>query len=209
MTSARRHPRRPPQPSRAGGFSLIELLISLTIMIILFLMLFGFGSKRNQLSKIQKCQANLQKLFISLQIYSNDSGEKFPFVPNARTSEDVLDVLVPRYSADNSIFICPGGQDGALTPGASLKAGRISYAYYMGHKATDAQSVLMTDRQVDTLAKKTWGQVFSDNGKKPANNHHKYGGNFLFCDGSTRSSDWLTPIPLPLASNIVLLNPKP
>jgi prepilin-type N-terminal cleavage/methylation domain-containing protein/prepilin-type processing-associated H-X9-DG protein len=209
MTSHRRHHRGRTNLFRPGGFSLIEMLISLAIMIILFTMMYGFGSKKNQLNKIQKCQANLQKIYISLQIYGNEHGDKFPVVTNAQTAEDALDLLVPRYSADNSIFICPGGKDGRLAPGTELKQGRISYAYYMGRRTTEEQSVLLTDRQVDSLAKKAWAQVFSDDGKKPANNHHKYGGNFLFCDGSARSVTWMTPIPLPLATNVVLLNPKP
>ncbi len=209
MTSHRRHHRDQAKRLRAPGFSLIEMLISLAIIIVLFTLTYGFGAKKNQMSKIQRCQANLQKIYISLQIYGNEHGDQFPVVTNAQTSEDALDVLVPRYSADNSIFICPGGKDGNLSPGATLSQGRISYAYYMGRRATDEQSVLLTDRQVDSLPKKAWAQVFSEDGKKPANNHHKYGGNFLFCDGSARSTKWMTPIALPLATNIVLLNPKP
>jgi hypothetical protein len=34
-----------------------------------------------------------------------------------------LDMLVPQYVADTSIFICPGSKDSDLTPGESLKKG--------------------------------------------------------------------------------------
>jgi prepilin-type N-terminal cleavage/methylation domain-containing protein len=195
--------------SRRQGFSLIEMLISLAIMLILFTMLFGFGSRRNQKTKKEQCQANLQKLYISLQIYANEQGDWFPRQTNAVTSEAALDVLVPRYAADSTIFVCPGSKDRPLPPGASLQGGRISYAYYMGRRQMEAELPLMSDRQVDTKPKVVYGQVFSDDGKKPANNHHKYGGAYLLCDGSTRSSGPTAPMALPLGTNVVLLNPKP
>lgn len=194
---------------RTEGFSLIELLISLTIMLILFTMMYGFGSRSNQRTQKRKCQANLQKMYIALQIYSNDSAGKFPVVTNARSSEDALDGLVPRYSSDTAIFVCPGSKDSALPAGESLRKGRISYAYYMGRTATDGESVLASDKQVDTKAKGVGQPVFSENGKFPGNNHHKYGGSFLFCDGGMKSSPPISALALPLSTNVVLLNPKP
>jgi len=196
-------------PVRAGGFSLIEMLISLAIILILFTMMYGFGSRSNQMSQKKKCQANLQKVYIALQIYSNDSNGKFPVLTNAKCSEDALDGLVPRYSSDTAIFICPGSKDSALPAGESLRKGRISYAYYMGRTASDGELVLASDKQVDTQAKRAGDKVFSDNGKFPGNNHHKYGGTLLFCDGGIKSSPSAASIPLPLATNVVLLNPKP
>jgi prepilin-type N-terminal cleavage/methylation domain-containing protein len=194
---------------RAGGFSLIEMLISLTIILILFTMMYGFGSRSHQMTQKKKCQANLQKMYIALQIYSNDSQGKFPVTTNAHSSEDVLDVLVPRYSSDTAIFVCPGSKDSPLPAGESLRKGRISYAYYMGRTVSDAEKVLLSDKQVDAQAKDAGQQVFSENGKSPGNNHHKYGGTFLFCDGGMKSSPPASAIALPLGTNVVLLNPKP
>jgi len=196
-------------PVRAGGFSLIEMLISLAIMLILFTMMYGFGSRSNQMTQKRKCQANLQKMYIALQIYSNDSNGKFPVATNARSSEDALDALIPRYSSDTAIFVCPGSKDSALPAGESLRKGRISYAYYMGRTAADGELVLASDKQVNTQAKLAGDKVFSENGKFPGNNHHKYGGTFLFCDGGMKSSPSASALALPLSTNVVLLNPKP
>jgi hypothetical protein len=130
-------------------------------------------------------------------------------VTNARSSEEPLDLLVPRYSSDTAIFICPGSKDSALPAGESLRRGRISYAYYMGRTPAEAQNVLLSDKQVNTQAKDPGQQVFSENGKPPGNNHHKYGGNLLFCDGDMKSSPPVAAVALPLGTNVVLLNPKP
>ena len=194
---------------RTGGFSLIEMLITLAIILVLFTMMYGFGSRSHQMTQKKKCQANLQKIYVALQIYANDSAGKFPVVTNALTSEEALDGLVPRYTADTAIFVCPGSKDSPLPAGESLRKGRISYAYYMGRTASESQSALLSDKQVDTQAKEAGQQVFSANGKAPGNNHHKYGGTFLFCDGDMKSSPAMTPIALPLGTNVVLLNPKP
>lgn len=191
------------------GFSLIEMLISLAIILILFTMMFGFGSRQNQKNQKQKCQTQLQKIFISLQIYANEHANSFPVQTNATTSEAALAGLVPRYTADATIFVCPGSKDKPLSPGTPLTSGRISYAYYMGRKQTDERLPLLSDRQVDTKPKVSHALVFSEDGSKPANNHHKYGGVFLFSDGSAEHFPAQTPIALPVGAGVTLLNPKP
>jgi len=201
--------RRPATRFRAGGFSLIELMITLTIILVLYAMYFGFGSRQNQRQQMKKCATNLQKIYVAMQIYANDSAGQFPVVPNARTAEEALAGLVPRYAADTAVFVCPGSKDSPLPPGEPLVKGRISYAYYMGRSASETTTVLLSDRQTDTLAKAGGQKVFSATGKAPGNNHHKYGGNLLLCDGSVRGSLAVLAFPLPLATNVVLLNPKP
>ena len=195
--------------SRQRGFSLIEMLISVALILIIFTMMYGFGSKKNQMNQKRRCESNLQKLFISFQIYANEQHSVFPVVTNARTAEEALDGLVPRYTADTALFLCPGSKDDPLTAGESLRKGRISYSYYMGRKPTDTDAVLLTDKQVNTEPKQAGDPLFSANGKKPGNNHHQYGGNLMFTDGSVRASPATAAFDLPLHTNVVLLNPKP
>jgi prepilin-type processing-associated H-X9-DG protein len=66
----------------------------------------------------------------------------------------------------------------------------------------------MSDRQIDTLPKPAGAPVFSTDGKPPGNNHHKYGGNFLFTDGHTESSGPKAPFVIAWPTNVTLLNPK-
>jgi prepilin-type N-terminal cleavage/methylation domain-containing protein len=130
----------------SAGFSLVELLIVLALMIIMTTMMWGFGSASRQRAGKKACQQNLSKIYLALQIYANDFGGKLPEPAGARTSEEALCVLVPRYTADTSVFICPGGRDSALPEGRSFRDRTISYAYCLGAHWNDAQQMLMSDR---------------------------------------------------------------
>ena len=202
-------PPLPRPPKMCAAFSLIELLVTFAIMAVVISMLYGFGSARHQKTQKQLCADNLQKIFLAAQIYANDFSGKFPFVTNAATSEDALGLLVPKYSADTSIFICPGGRDSQIPSGEPLRAHKISYAYFMGRRADSSQNILSSDRLVDTSPKRGGEYVFSHNGKSPGNNHHKFGGNFLLNDGSVAASPARLELPALTTNGITLLNPKP
>ena len=196
-------------PVATAGFSLVELFATLLLMIVLSTMMWGFALTRHQRNQKQLCADNLQKIYLAMQIYANDFGGELPHTTNAATSEEVLDKLVPRYTADTSTFICPGGRDPQIPSGESLIKHKISYAYYMGRHLDTPQAVLMSDRQVDTQPKSAGEFVFSSNGRSPGNNHHKYGGNFLLCDGSVQSCPAQLTFSLAATQGVVLLNPKP
>ena len=200
--------RRAPCPAQAG-FSLVELLITLVLMLIMTTMMWGFGSANRQRAEKKACQQNLSKIYLAMQIYANDYAGKLPETAEARTSEEALYVLVPRYTVDTAIFICPGGRGSALPEGESFRKRKISYAYYMGAHLNDAQQALMSDRQVNTLPKNAGDYAFSTTGKPPGNNHHKYGGNFLFGDGHMEMTPAQVPFSLAVTQGVVLLNPRP
>lgn len=191
------------------GFSLTEMLVVLALMLVLTVMMYGFGSASRQRSQKKLCADNLEKIYLALQIYANDFNGMLPQNTNAATSEPALDALVPKYTADTSIFICPGGRDSQIPSGEPLRNHKISYAYYMGSRLGSTQSPLMSDRQIN-IEPKTQGElVFSPDGKPPGNNHHKYGGNFLMGDGSAQDTPAHLAFPLVVKPGVVLLNPKP
>ena len=192
-----------------AGFSLVELLIVLVLMIIMTTMMWGFGSASRQRAEKKACQQNLSKIYLAMQIYANDFGGKFPKTNDVQTSEEVLYVLVPHYTTDTSIFVCPGGRDSALPASVSFRNRKISYAYYMGLRPDGPPQALMSDRQVNTLPKNAEDYAFSITGKPPGNNHHKYGGNFLFSDGHMEMTPPRIPFSLAIPQGVVLLNPRP
>jgi prepilin-type N-terminal cleavage/methylation domain-containing protein/prepilin-type processing-associated H-X9-DG protein len=192
-----------------AGFSLLEVLIVVALLVILTAMYWGSATGTRERTKLESCQQNLEKIFIALQIYANDSGGQFPVISSARTAEDALDGLVPRYTVDTARFICPGSRDPGLPSGESFRQRKISYAYYMGRKASDTQEALLSDRQINALSKTAGEPTFSNSGEPPGNNHRKSGGNFLFVDGHVAASPPNTPFSLPITQGVSLLNPKP
>jgi prepilin-type N-terminal cleavage/methylation domain-containing protein/prepilin-type processing-associated H-X9-DG protein len=200
---------RPVLPLCRAAFSLIELLVVVALMAVLAALFLGSGSSSHSRRLTQECESNLQKIHVALEIYARDHTEKFPETPGARTSEEALAVLVPKYTADTSIFICPVSKDSPLPADGSFRDRTISYAYYMGRRLTATADVLMSDRQVDSRSKTAGQPVFSSTGKPPGNNHQKSGGNFLFCDGNVVFSPADASFSLELTPDVVLLNPKP
>ena len=200
------HPARPPQ--NREGFSLIELLVVVAILMILTTMYWGGGKKSQQKKAQESCLQNLQKLYISLQIYCNENNGRFPVKAGSATSEEPLDLLVPKFTVDTSLFICPASKDQPIASGESLLKGKISYAYFMGRSLTDASDPLVCDQLVDNSPKQPGQDAFSRHGKPPGNNHGKDGGNFLFCDGRTQDVPARIPFALVPPAGGALLIPR-
>jgi prepilin-type N-terminal cleavage/methylation domain-containing protein/prepilin-type processing-associated H-X9-DG protein len=190
-----------------AGFSLIEMLVVMAVILVL-LTLYWSPSKGSRQRGLQiACQRNLERVFLALEIYANEHAGKFPALAGARTSEEALAALVPQYTSDTAAFICPASTDTAPPGGIAFRKARISYAYYMGRSVTNAQQVLMSDAQVDTQPKVPGQPVFSSTGNPPGNNHRQAGGNFLFGDGHVNPSPATAAFSLGLEPGVVLLNP--
>ena len=98
------HTRCPAQ----AGFSLVELLITLALMLIMTTMMWGFGSASRQRAEKKACQQNLSKIYLAMQIYANDYAGKLPETTNARTSEEALDVAGAALHGGHVHFHLPG-----------------------------------------------------------------------------------------------------
>jgi prepilin-type N-terminal cleavage/methylation domain-containing protein/prepilin-type processing-associated H-X9-DG protein len=192
------------------GFSLIELLIVMVLIIVMFTMYFGGGSRGFQTRQIAACAKGLDTMYIALKTYSLDNGGTFPALPGAQTSEPVLSLLIPKATTSTGCFICPGSKDKPVPDAESFATRKISFAYYMGESTAGGPGdPVVSDRQVNTNSKTAGQPLFSPDGKAPGNNHDKYGGNVLFCDGSVRSSPPAAAFDLTNAATVVLLNPNP
>lgn len=199
------HRRQPGDRRRA--FSLLELLLVVAILVLLTTLYWTPNSGSRQRALQAACQRNLQKQGLALLIYAKDNNGRFPALRSASRSEQAFELLVPRYTSDSSVFICPASKDSVPGPSVSLTNARVSYAYYMGRGASNAQDVVVTDAQLNTEAKVAGELIFSPDGKAPGNNHEKSGGNLLFSDGHADSSPPRAGFALPLRTGERLLNP--
>lgn len=201
---------RQPKLIRARGFSLVELLITLALMIIMIVMFTSRGSQSYQQQQLAACSKNLQQIYVALSLYATDNQGRYPMLPSATSSEGPLSLLVPKGTTDTEMFTCPGSKDPNLPQGVPFTNGRISYAYYMGWTKISGESqVLLSDRQVNTGPKKSGEPIFSRDGKSPGDNHSKFGGNLLSGNGEVSAVRPMAAQDLLVPTNIVLLNPKP
>lgn len=182
----------------------------MVIIFILFTLFISAGSKNAQEKRLAACMNNLQSIYAAMKTFDQDNNGMLPAAAGAQTSEAPLSRLIPKYTTGTEFFICPGGKDKPLPDAQPFADKKISYAYYMGRTLQgDSGAPLASDAQVDVAAKMPGQTVFSPDSTKPGNNHYQFGGNVLFCDGNVQYTPSRLAFPLPLGTNVVLLNPKP
>ena len=198
-----------PARRRAGGFSLLEMLIVVFLILVLTIIMGGGFGAEGRKRTTAACQANLQKIYLALSIYENDNKGALPFFKGADSPSEPLSLLVPKSTTTTEIFICPGSKDDALPEGDPFATRKISYAYYMGRVTNnDAGEIIASDEQVNSAPKTTGQQVFSLNGHAPGNNHGKYGGNLLSGSGEVTASGPMASRDLQFPADVRLLNPQ-
>jgi prepilin-type N-terminal cleavage/methylation domain-containing protein len=191
------------------GFSLVEMLVVLALLVVMVVIMTDRNRGSYQQQRMAMCEKNLQTMFVALSMYADDFNGKFPVSTNAVTSEDPLSLLIPRYTAVTEIFVCPGSKDPAIPAGEKFAKHKISYAYYLGWKKTEAPTQpLITDEQVDTTSKRPGAQIFSLDGKGRGSNHSRYGGNIMQIDGGIAAVKAKGNVALSFPTNISLLNPR-
>jgi prepilin-type processing-associated H-X9-DG protein len=192
-----------------SGFSYIELLISTAIVLVLYMITLGPNSKFAQTRTKTQCARNLQQLHMTFSLYAGEHEGALPISAGAKTSDEPLSLLVPLYTTDTTLFICPGSKDPALPSAQPFAGKQISYAYYMGlTRDGDPLSPLASDRQINEKPKRAGEPVFSVSGRAPGDNHRKYGGNVVFLDGHVETGESAAKRDLPVPRGVVLLNPR-
>lgn len=205
-TMTERHPRR---VAGSRAFSLVELLIVLCIMLIVVWMGWKGHLVERAKQRRAQCARNLGGQYVALLTYANEHEGRFPQATNAVTSDEPLSLLIPTYTAQTEFWICPASGDRKLPQARPFAGRRISYAYYMGwQRDSPPDSILVTDEQIDTLAKIQHQLAFSSDGLAPANNHGPDGGNYLRVDGGQGWSPSHAAVNFPRPDHITLLNPK-
>jgi prepilin-type N-terminal cleavage/methylation domain-containing protein len=195
---------------RRRAFSLLELMVVLVILVILAAMMSRGLSGSRARTGLEQCRKNLQEIFLAFSIYAGDNKGAFPSLPGAASSSDPLSLLIPRSTTETAMFICPGGGDPPLPEGEPFPRRRISYSYYTGRPANAAPAdALLSDWQVNTSPKTAGQPMFSADGKKPADNHAKDGGNILLVSGAVLRSGPAAARDFPVPSGVTLLNPRP
>ncbi|MDP2929902.1 MAG: type II secretion system protein [Candidatus Omnitrophota bacterium] len=113
------------------GFTLVELLIVITVFVITFALLTPFVNKMRQRSNVIRCSENIRLLSLALHMYAADHNDEF--APD-------LGSLYPEYIKEEKIFDCPA----VSGVGTAEKCG---YEYAAGlSEASPSTAVIIYDR---------------------------------------------------------------
>jgi prepilin-type processing-associated H-X9-DG protein len=194
-----------------SGFSYIELLVCTALIMILYAVYFGAGSRSYETKAKAQCASNLARMHLALSLYAQEHDGAFPTSEGATSADGPLSLLVPQYTSDTSLFICPAGTASALPEAVSFSGRRTSYAYYMGVKngPQSAAAPLVSDSQLNVSPKRAGEPIFAEKHVSPGGNHRQFGGNILFADGHVESVETKAPRDLFPAPGSTLLNPIP
>jgi len=184
-------------------------MVVMVLVTVGYALMFGAGSKTMQTRNREQCVQQLQQMHTILMLYAAEHNGVFPQATGA-TSESALSQLVPVYTTDTSVFICPGSGRATLPPAKPFADRRISYAYCSGLTREAAPATpLVADALVNPSTLLKGDALFSVDGSAPGNNHRALGGNVLFVDGHVEAVPPRAPNSLAIPSGATLLNPHP
>ncbi|MBN8709422.1 MAG: type II secretion system protein [Verrucomicrobia bacterium] len=106
-------------PAAIAGFSLMELMISVGIIVLLAALVLPSAGRIYEGSKAAKCQSNLRQLGTALQAYRADHDGSLPKVFDTVTSVFWFQQLVGTkgaYLDSPTVLTCPGKKDGTPWP---------------------------------------------------------------------------------------------
>lgn len=196
---------------RSSGFSLIELLCVMAIMVILYCLYFGAWTKPYQRRQQEACATNLRFSHQALRSFALDHQDRYPYVTNAATSEIPLSLLVPSATTRTEIFICPGSGHKRLPEAQPFSDRKISYAFLMGlEPSAGSDQWIMADALIDLKPKAVGDVAFApDSDAKTGRNHRAFGGVVLFADGRAERTPSKSAFALTMPARSLPLNPRP
>lgn len=174
----------------ARGFTLVELLVVITIISILAGMVMPQFGKVMEKTKRMACAKNLQQIGLALHAYAQDNDGRYPFTGSAGDSANKhFALMFPRWISNETVFTCRSAAtrgyraDGVIDPSPSaraetLKAGENCYAYAFGLGGPGTEEwPLACDQLADvSVSTQRWAkQGFGGN-------HSDDGGNVLYMD---------------------------
>ena len=102
-----------------AGFTLIELVVVISIILILAAMLLPVFERAVKSAEATSCLANVRHLALASQLYSSDYDEGLPpallDLPDS-TRQNCWDVLLLPYVGSRQIYLCPADENPTAGP---------------------------------------------------------------------------------------------
>jgi prepilin-type processing-associated H-X9-DG protein/prepilin-type N-terminal cleavage/methylation domain-containing protein len=108
---------RPGPCSRGAAFTLVELLVVISIIVLLAALLLPVLSKAKESSRSAACLSNLHQIGIALQLYAQDNHNQLPLLGNlgatnnpSATNLPLVNMALSNYVGAPQVFRCPSDQ---------------------------------------------------------------------------------------------------
>ena len=185
------------QRPTSRGFTLVELLVVITIIGILAAMVLPAMSSAKERANRMACASNLHQVYIALEAYYGDNDNSYPYTgSNGDNANKHFGLLFPRWLGGpaEKIFVCNSAQprgykaDGKIDQNPTgmsrtetLKPGENCFTYAFGLGAANTQdSPLACDQLTSaTINSQKWSKA------GVGSNHGQDGGNVVYRDGHT------------------------
>jgi type II secretory pathway pseudopilin PulG len=160
-TLKRSEGRAPQKPDLCGhGFTLVELLVIVGVVVLLFLMAIPAGDKNRGKADRIKCINNMKNVGLAFRIFATDNGDLYPMSlsMNRGGSLDFTNAIevfrhfqaMSNELATPKILRCPNDTRTEATNWSSLRNQTISYFVGLDSNGTRPQSLLSGDRNLTT-----------------------------------------------------------
>lgn len=106
---------RKPVTAKGSGFSLVELLVAMGVLILLAALLFPAFSRAREAAKRSSCMNNLRQVAVGIDMYSQDYNRRYPAPPPEPSDGSTGWALaVADITKNDNIFQCPSESRGKL-----------------------------------------------------------------------------------------------
>ena len=95
---------------RRGGFTLVELLVVVGVILILLTLLLSVTGRARDQSKKVWCASNMRQILAAGLAYSADNDQG-PLLPTPNNDTDTFEPLYPKYLNDFRILVCPATEN--------------------------------------------------------------------------------------------------
>lgn len=193
-----------PPRSLAKGFTLVEMLVVLAIILVLSAMLLPVLEAALKRGESTSCLSNLHHLSMAAQLYSDDYDERIvpAMLPHPRASGVCWDVTLQPYLHNREILVCPTDEAPRWVRGAlcephsyGINLALAQVGGYMGSSLLRSQVERPTEVilfcELNGARFVTYGVDYDAGGlERVAVRRHGLGANYSFADGHTK---WLQP----------------